>query len=187
MDVPPLKPSDTIGRGLTEASRFGLPSLQRLESNSTFEVTTPCFPATGQSGSWLGRCKVPDQRCVTCPKIAKCGHVMSTHVPKMFPLRVSEGGGQLALGRVSPDQNGWRRWDSNPRPPACKVDRGERGRTTWRVWPNQWRLWRRMNVHERGRMFPNCSHIRIRISSAVVSKSGPPRLTLPYVAGVHCA
>jgi hypothetical protein len=47
MDVPPLKPSDTIGRGLTEASRFGLPSLQRLESNSTFEVTTPCFPGNG--------------------------------------------------------------------------------------------------------------------------------------------
>jgi hypothetical protein len=63
---------------------------------------------------------------------------------------------------ISPDQTGWRRWDSNPRPPACKFDRGVLGRTTWRVWPDQWRLWRRTNVHERRRMFPKCSHSRIR-------------------------
>jgi integrase len=65
-------------------------------------------------------------------------------------------------GSIRPDQTRWRRWDSNPRPPACKFDRGVRGRTTWRVWPNQWRSGRSLNSHERRRMFPKCSHGRIR-------------------------
>jgi hypothetical protein len=61
----------------------------------------------------------------------------------------------------NPDQR-WRRWDSNPRPPACKFDRGERGRTTWRARPDEWRSWRSLNVGERLGMFPKCSHSRIR-------------------------
>ena len=73
----------------------------------------------------------------------------------------------------SPNHKGWRRWDSNPRPPACKFDRGVRGRTAWRVWPDEWRSWRSLNSRERQRMFPKCFHSRIRAHSARPTVTGP--------------
>ena len=82
----------------------------------------------------------------------------STECSQNVPIFGSVRSPKVPEGRVFPDQTGWRRWDSNPRPPACKFDRDERGRTTWRVWPDEWRSWRSLNVSERRGMFPKCSH-----------------------------
>jgi hypothetical protein len=49
----------------------------------------------------------------------------SRNVPFSDPAQPSNG----LQGNISPDHIGWRRWDSNPRPPACKYARAGRWRT----------------------------------------------------------
>ena len=123
-----------LGRGADLRDPHSLAHCPRLE---TCGRTTSHDPLLSQQGVGPNvrreSCKAPDQRCVVCPITAECGDRASAHVPKMFPFDCAA---EESLARLDEfalmRMGGWRRWDSNPRPPACKYARPGQRRTTTR-------------------------------------------------------